>query len=96
MSYSLPTTIQIGQNRYKIRNDGDFRMVLDCFEALGDIELDNTGRIEAALIIFYEDIDTIEEIFALFKGDMLAAAIKEMFNFLIAAFPISAQKTSIS
>lgn len=81
MSYSLPTTIQIGENSYKIRNNGDFRTVLDCFEALGDIELDNTGRIEAALIIFYEDIDTIEEIFALFKGDMLAAAIKEMFNF---------------
>ncbi len=81
MSYCLPTAVIINGESYPIRNKGDFRMVIDCFEALEDSELDNSSRIEAALIIFYEDINSIEEIFSIFKGDMLNAAIKEMFDF---------------
>ena len=60
--YELPITIEIESKAYHIRNKGDFRMVIDCFDALQDIELDTEYRIYAALFIFYEDFETIEEI----------------------------------
>lgn len=37
-------------------------MVLDCFKALNDIELDERERVLAALIIFYEDFDSIDDV----------------------------------
>ena len=59
--YSLTTSIDIGQASFKIRNKGDFRMVLDCFEALNDKELTERDRLITSLIIFYEDINNIED-----------------------------------
>lgn len=61
--YSLQTSVQVGQASFRIRNDGDFRTVLDCFEVLNDEELDETERLYAALVIFYEDFDTLGDLF---------------------------------
>ena len=55
--YSLQTSVQIGQASFEIRNKGDFRMVLDCFNALHDTDLTEQERLYSALIIFYEDFD---------------------------------------
>ena len=75
--YTIPTSITIDGVEYKIRNDGDFRVILDCFRALGDIELTAKERLLAALIIFYEDFNTVD--------DLLSADVKqlttEMFKF---------------
>ena len=75
--YTIPTSITINGVEYKIRNDGDFRVILDCFRALGDIELTAKERLLAALIIFYEDFNTVD--------DLLSADVKqlttEMFKF---------------
>ena len=75
--YSIPTSISIGEQSYHIRNDGDFRMVLDCFAALDDIELSKEERIIACLLIFY-DLDDVEE---LEEIEDIQTAVKEMMWF---------------
>lgn len=60
--YTIPTAINIDGMEYKIRNDGDFRVILDCFRALEDIELDAKERLLACLIIFYADLNSIEDV----------------------------------
>lgn len=77
--YDLPTSIFIEDNEYKIREAGDFRVVLDCFSALGDIEMGEDFRILASLIIFYEDLNE-EAVFDL-DEDTLVSLVKEMFLF---------------
>ena len=77
--YELPTSITIGDRNYAITNHGDFRMVLDCFSALGDIELGEDYRVLASLIIFYEDFNEIEDIPQ--DEDTLRALVEEMMKF---------------
>ena len=36
--YELPTSITLKGIEHPIRNDGDYRMVLDCFNALNDMD----------------------------------------------------------
>ena len=59
--YEIPTSIEIEGRKFPIRNDGDFRVILDCFQALADVELTARERLLASLIIFYEDFETILE-----------------------------------
>ena len=75
--YDIPTSIEIDGRKYKIRNDGDYRVILDCFQALGDTELTAKERLLAALIIFYTDFSTIED----FSDLDLEKFVKEMYNF---------------
>ncbi len=56
--YDIPKNVYVGEQSYHIRNDGDFRMVLDCFSALEDKEMDKKERIATALIIFYDGMET--------------------------------------
>ena len=60
--YELPTSVTVNDTEYKIRCAGDFRMVLDCFSALNDIEMGEDYRILASLIIFYEDFNSLSDI----------------------------------
>ena len=60
--YELPTSVTVNDTEYKIRCGGDYRMVLDCFSALNDIEMGEDYRILASLIIFYEDFNDIDDI----------------------------------
>lgn len=78
MSYQLPYEIDVLGQSFTIRNRGDYRMVLDCFNALNDAELEEKLRLACALIIFYEDIDTIED-FKKFPD--VSEAVKQMFRF---------------
>lgn len=76
--YEIPTTIQMNGQSYPIRNKGDYRMVLDCFVALNDTELPMQERIYAALIIFYEDLEDLED---LNKFPDINEAIQQMYIF---------------
>lgn len=76
--YQLPISINIGGKEFGIRNKGDYRMVLDCMIALEDVELDETERLISCLIIFYEDINSYEE---LEKLPDIEVAAKEMIRF---------------
>ena len=60
--YDIPKSVQVGEQSYHIRCDGDFRMVLDCFLALEDNELTKEERICAALIIFYDGMETTDDL----------------------------------
>ena len=80
--FELPTSITIEGQDYPIRNQGDFRMVLDCFKCLQDAELSEQERILVALCIFYEDVTDIEYLQEVFNTDnKLASAVEEMYNF---------------
>ena len=76
--YTIPTAINIDGMEYKIRNDGDFRVILDCFRALEDIELDAKERLLACLIIFYADLNSIEDVE---NVPNLKTAVSEMYKF---------------
>lgn len=76
--YEIPTTITVGSTEYRIRNKGDYRMVLDCFSALQDASLNSNERLFCSLIIFYDDINCIADIN---KFEDLEEAATKMFDF---------------
>lgn len=76
--YELPTSIVIGDKKFQIRENGDFRMVLDCFSALNDIELGKEERIISSLIIFYEDFSSVEDVYSC---ECIATLAQEMMKF---------------
>ena len=78
--YSLPTSVLIEEQEFKIRNNADYRVILDCFDALEDIELDSNMRVYTAMIIFYEAISELEDI-PKFFGDNIKEAVSEMYRF---------------
>lgn len=77
--YSLPTTVTINDQVFHIRNNGDFRMVLDCFRALSDAELSEDCRVLASLLIFYEELNHIEDVYRL--QDVAQTLVTEMYKF---------------
>lgn len=78
--YELPTSIEIDNHHFAITDKGDYRMVIDCFIALEDVELESQDRILAALLIFYEDLEELEDIERVF-GDNVVEACEKMFLF---------------
>lgn len=78
INYELPYKVDIGEQSFTIRNRGDYRMVLDCFDALNDTELEPNERVACALIIFYEDINSISD-FQKFSD--LSEAVRQMYKF---------------
>jgi hypothetical protein len=60
--YELPTSITLGDRSWMVRNKGDFRTIIDCFNVLEDPELTKEERVLACLIIFYEDLNSLEDI----------------------------------
>lgn len=76
--FEIPISIQIGKESLPIRNKGDYRMVLDCFAALNDIELEKEERVYCALIIFYDCFNSLED---LMHYPQLNEAVKKMYWF---------------
>jgi len=76
--FDIPVSIQIGEQQLNIRNKGDYRMVLDCFAALNDTELEKEERVYCSLIIFYEDFNDLED---LMKCPFLNEAVQKMYWF---------------
>lgn len=70
-SYDLPIKIKIDGKYWDIRNKCDYRVVLDCINALNDVELDDKSRIQCALFIFYENATEIVDV---------QTAVLKMFN----------------
>lgn len=61
MIWELPKSVEIDGDLYKIRNDCDYRVVLDVISALNDKDLPQQNRAECALFIFYENIEEIKD-----------------------------------
>lgn len=79
--FDLPISVTIEDREYPIRNKGDYRMVLDCFSALNDEQLSQENRIVTALIIFYDNVSSYEDIIDIF-GENISLALNEMTNFI--------------
>ena len=80
--FELPTSVTICDKEYPIRNKGDFRMILDCFACLQDVELDERERVITSLCIFYSDITSIEAVSEVFSTEeALIEAVSGMYNF---------------
>lgn len=62
MNWDLPVDVEIDEQRHKIRNKCDYRVVLDIFGALNDKDLTDQEKIECALIIFYENVKSINNL----------------------------------
>lgn len=58
INYSLPTSVEIAGTSYEI--ESDYRAVLDIFTALSDPELDEQGKAQVLLEIFYKDYSAIQ------------------------------------
>ena len=56
MMWNLPIAVEIDGIDYSIRNECDYRVVLDVISALNDAELDLEARLFCALSIFYDDL----------------------------------------
>lgn len=78
--YTLPNSITIDDTEYAIRNNGDYRTILDCFSALEDIELPQQYRIYSALIIFYDGINSVDDVENKL-GENVEEAVNKMFDF---------------
>ncbi len=59
--YDLPLNVEIDGKSFKIRNACDYRIILECIDALNDIDLSQEQQLQCALVIFYEDYDEIED-----------------------------------
>jgi hypothetical protein len=76
--YELPTSIDAAGQQLHIRNDGDWRMVIDVNIALTDPELDERERAVAALTIFYDcKIEDISNMQAALDGMMTFISVGE-------------------
>ena len=58
----LPTTIKINDLDFVIRNECDFRVVLDVINVFEDNDFDYEEKAELSLRIFYENLELITEI----------------------------------
>ena len=78
--YRLPTKVTVNGLEFNIRERGDFRMVLDCFKALQDVELSEDYRVLASLLIFYNELNDIADVRE--YEDCLEGLVKEMYKFI--------------
>lgn len=77
--YQLPKSVMIKNRQFNITNDGDFRMVLDCFAALRDEELSEDLRVLASVLIFYNEFNSYRDLSK--YSDYLEDLVKEMYKF---------------
>lgn len=78
--YELPTELDVAGEYYNIRKRGDYRMVLDVFSVLEDNSITQSERILSALVIFYEDFDTIEDVLSHKNLEDFINAMFKFFN----------------
>lgn len=78
--YSLQTSVQVGQESFHIRNDGDYRMILDCFEAMNNKDLSELERTYVAVAIFYDEFEDADAV--LQRGDIIDDLYKGMIDFI--------------
>ena len=79
--FELPTTLTIEDEEFGIRDDGDFRMVLDCFSALQDEELPKKNRLITTVVIFYDGFSLDNVFEKLDTTEKWDSAVEQMFNF---------------
>ena len=82
MMWNLPVSVEIDGKEHPIRNNCDFRVVLDVISSLNDEELEMEQRVECALFQFYgnDELDTPEKV--LVSLNDIQIAIVEMMKII--------------
>lgn len=82
MSWNLPISVKIDGTEYAIRNECDYRVVLDVIKAINDEDLDMQYRICCALFIFYgnDELDTVEKVLSSLND--IQTAVLEMMKII--------------
>jgi len=80
--YRLPTSVTTKDGRiFHVTNNGDFRVVLECFTACNDMELESEDeQVLASLLIFYNEFMDFDDVAALDR-DTTVELVQFMFNF---------------
>lgn len=78
--YDLPTTVIVDEQCYSIRNKADYRVILDAVIACQDPELTDEERVISSIIIFYEDVNSVQDVFTVFQSP--AKAFQSMMDFI--------------
>lgn len=79
--YDLPTSVTVNGESFKIRDKGDFRMVLQCFNILNAEDLNESEKCIACLMVFYEKFNVLEDVLKISKVEF-ESATREMFAFM--------------
>lgn len=79
--FSIPTEITVREQSYAIRDRGDYRVVLDCFSALNDPELDNNERIYVTLLVFFDCFDDVDDVLEL-DNEVVIELYSEVMKFI--------------
>lgn len=81
--YELPTTVDVFDRTYQIRQNGDYRLILEVVTAWRKPDFTQDERAVAALTLFYDGVDTAEDVFNEFETvDLLQEAAKQMMFFI--------------
>lgn len=91
--YELPRTVEVAGKSYKIRNNADYRTIIGVISLCEDPELTEEERTVSAFIVFYEDIDDLEDIYTVF-GDNINEAVQAMLKFIGANYDDDIAATS--
>ena len=83
MIWDLPTSININDEEYKIRNKCDYRVVLDVIDVLNDKELDDESKIKCSLFIFYEHFNKTQTLLEENKFQEYQDTLKNLFDEMI-------------
>ena len=78
--YELPVSIEVNGVIHTIRNQGDYRMVLDCFNVLNDLELSKQERMLACLCIFLGEVKEISQVYAIPNLEEVGKKMMWFFN----------------
>lgn len=62
MMWSLPVSVEIDGKEYAIRNNCDYRVVLDVISVLKDEELSQEEKFKCSLFIFYENASDLTNV----------------------------------
>lgn len=80
--FDLPTTVTIKDREFGIRDDGDYRMVLDVFSALQDIDIPKKERVITAIVIFYDGF-SLDNVFEKAESsEIMEELATKMFDFI--------------
>lgn len=80
--FDLPTTVTIKDREFGIRDDGDYRMVLDVFSALQDIDIPKKERMITAIVIFYDGF-SLDNVFEKAESsEIMEELATKMFDFI--------------
>ena len=79
--YELPVTVSINGIEYNIRDKADYRTILGVIDLCQDPDLTPEEQTMSALIVFYEDINNVDDIFEVF-GEHLQEAGEQMMRFI--------------